>query len=764
MPVPVRSIRLQKRSTKSLNTLSGASGEIFFDEENRTLRLYTANQSGAEVLATRDWVNQSVQGFSGDYNDLINTPPNVSDINQLSDIDSLLFSGDYEDLANKPDLESLVPDITTINAIGDVNISGTPEQGQLLVWDGSIWVNQTVSGFEDTNTEYTLTGDSLAGGAQAVLTDSDTNQQTLQFLAGTGISVTLTSTNEITIANTDTNQLAVNDLTDASITNIQDGQSLVYSSGQWINGTPSGGVDLTSFTVTENTAGTASLTYDDTTGQFSYTPPDLSSVAQLDAFSVTTDAAQSGGSLSYDDNGGFTFRPANLSGLSTLTSFSVSTDAASGGGSLSYNNQNGVFTFVPADIGSGGGGGSGAYEFELTDDGGSNNDYLFTNTAYFPGGSVADPDLYLRRGETYTFSNISGAHPFQIQSTAGISGTAYNTGVTNNNTVGDVVFTVPMDAPKRLYYQCTAHANMGGNIFISDSTEVSLDTTPVLGGNLDANSNDITNVGTITATTYANAGAGAPQITSASTVTITAPDGFIVTGGATGGPFRLPSFTTTEKNAITAVNGDIIYDSTISQAQVYEGSWTSISGGGGIALTDLSVGAEGTASGDGAIAYNDGTGVFTYTPPDLSSYLTSVPAQSFSSLTGKPTTLAGYGITDAFDGVFSSLTSKPTTLAGYGITDSLSASAAPRISEVSSTINGATGSTQYYNRRSILPYSTSYKLYSKFHKRTNYQRQNYNSSTNYCTRRNTVYANSSRNKQCNTNNRMVWRQRSWRHS
>jgi hypothetical protein len=691
MPVPVRSIRLQKRSTKSLNTLSGASGEIFFDEENRTLRLYTANQSGAEVLATRDWVNQSVQGFSGDYNDLINTPPNVSDINQLSDIDSLLFSGDYEDLANKPDLESLVPDITTINAIGDVNISGTPEQGQLLVWDGSIWVNQTVSGFEDTNTEYTLTGDSLAGGAQAVLTDSDTNQQTLQFLAGTGISVTLTSTNEITIANTDTNQLAVNDLTDASITNIQDGQSLVYSSGQWINGTPSGGVDLTSFTVTENTAGTASLTYDDTTGQFSYTPPDLSSVAQLDAFSVTTDAAQSGGSLSYDDNGGFTFRPANLSGLSTLTSFSVSTDAASGGGSLSYNNQNGVFTFVPADIGSGGGGGSGAYEFELTDDGGSNNDYLFTNTAYFPGGSVADPDLYLRRGETYTFSNISGAHPFQIQSTAGISGTAYNTGVTNNNTVGDVVFTVPMDAPKRLYYQCTAHANMGGNIFISDSTEVSLDTTPVLGGNLDANSNDITNVGTITATTYANAGAGAPQITSASTVTITAPDGFIVTGGATGGPFRLPSFTTTEKNAITAVNGDIIYDSTISQAQVYEGSWTSISGGGGIALTDLSVGAEGTASGDGAIAYNDGTGVFTYTPPDLSSYLTSVPAQSFSSLTGKPTTLAGYGITDAFDGVFSSLTSKPTTLAGYGITDSLSASAAPRISEVSSTINGATG-------------------------------------------------------------------------
>lgn len=41
-----------------------------------------------------------------------------------------------------------------------------------------------------------------------------------------------------------------------------------------------------------------------------------------------------------------------------------------------------------------------------------------------------------------------------------------------------------------------------------------------------------------------------------------------------------------------------------------------------IALSDLSVGAEGTASGDGAIAYDNSTGTFTYTPPDLSGYQT----------------------------------------------------------------------------------------------------------------------------------------------
>jgi hypothetical protein len=83
----------------------------------------------------------------------------------------------------------------------------------------------------------------------------------------------------------------------------------------------------------------------------------------------------------------------------------------------------------------------------------------------------------------------------------------------------------------------------------------------------------------------------------------------------------------------------------------------------------------------------------TSTPTTVAGYgitdaLTSVPAQSFASLTGTPTTIAGYGITDAlalgtssttalagdtalFDGAYASLTSKPTTLAGYGITDAL---------------------------------------------------------------------------------------------
>jgi hypothetical protein len=60
-----------------------------------------------------------------------------------------------------------------------------------------------------------------------------------------------------------------------------------------------------------------------------------------------------------------------------------------------------------------------------------------------------------------------------------------------------------------------------------------------------------------------------------------------------------------------------------------------------INLTEISVTTN--SVGTAALSYDDTTGEFDYTPPDLSSYLTSV---AFADLTSKPTTLAGFGITD----------------------------------------------------------------------------------------------------------------------
>jgi hypothetical protein len=102
-----------------------------------------------------------------------------------------------------------------------------------------------------------------------------------------------------------------------------------------------------------------------------------------------------------------------------------------------------------------------------------------------PGNDASDdnPDLYLVRGQRYRFTNNSGgSHPFQIRSSAG--GSAYSTGVTNNGaSSGNIDFNVQHDAPARLYYQCTSHSGMVGNIYITgggqwQNTSVAASGTP----------------------------------------------------------------------------------------------------------------------------------------------------------------------------------------------------------------------------------------------------------------------------------------------
>ena len=98
------------------------------------------------------------------------------------------------------------------------------------------------------------------------------------------------------------------------------------------------------------------------------------------------------------------------------------------------------------------------------------NGYEFQGAGFPAGQSADNPDIHLKKGQTYYFRNTSSGHPFRIQSTTGTGGTAYNTGVTDNNASGPngvIVFHVPMDAPSTLYYQCTSHTNMVGNINIT---------------------------------------------------------------------------------------------------------------------------------------------------------------------------------------------------------------------------------------------------------------------------------------------------------
>ena len=124
-----------------------------------------------------------------------------------------------------------------------------------------------------------------------------------------------------------------------------------------------------------------------------------------------------------------------------------------------------------------------------------------------------------------------------------------------------------------------------------DDQYLRLDGTTQPAGAINFNSQNITNGGTFTASSFVGALTGNVQGN--------------VTGDVTGnvsgtaGAVDFPNVT----NKPTTVAGYGITDA--------------------LALSSLSVGADASASGSGGIAFNDSSGVFTYTPPDLSSYLTA---------------------------------------------------------------------------------------------------------------------------------------------
>jgi hypothetical protein len=91
------------------------------------------------------------------------------------------------------------------------------------------------------------------------------------------------------------------------------------------------------------------------------------------------------------------------------------------------------------------------------------SDYVFSGPGIVAG-NTNDPVLYLYKGLTYTFINTTGgSHPFAIRVSNG--GADYTSGVSGSQT-GTQTFTVPMDAPSTLYYQCTIHGVMGNTIYI----------------------------------------------------------------------------------------------------------------------------------------------------------------------------------------------------------------------------------------------------------------------------------------------------------
>ncbi|MFX0557493.1 hypothetical protein ACOCEA_11890 [Maribacter sp. CXY002] len=102
-------------------------------------------------------------------------------------------------------------------------------------------------------------------------------------------------------------------------------------------------------------------------------------------------------------------------------------------------------------------------------------DVTATNaTAYIFNGNgltnSSNPNLTLKRGNTYVFNVQTPGHPFLIKTDQSIgTDNTYDSGVTNNGaSTGNITIVVPNDAPNVLYYVCELHSPMTGTFNITD--------------------------------------------------------------------------------------------------------------------------------------------------------------------------------------------------------------------------------------------------------------------------------------------------------
>ena len=328
---------------------------------------------------------------------------------------------------------------TTLNFVGSgVVASGTGATKTI-----------TIAGGSSQNVFSTI----AVSGQSNVVADSTTD--TLTLAAGSNVTLTTNAgTDTVTIA-------AANDNTQLSNEQVQDIVGAMFSSNTETNITATyedgdGTIDLV---VDLSSLPAANLTGTIASGRFPTTLPAVSgaNLTSLSAGNLTGTV-----NIARIADNAVTFAKMQDVGTGVLIGRNDG-----GSGDMEALSASEVRTLLNVADGATAGITTAAANVQVTWSVGANGSSAYRFTGPGNDGSDDNPDLYLVRGQRYRFINNSGgSHPFRIQSDA--SGSAYNTGVENNGAnSGNIDFNVQHDAPTRLYYQCTSHGGMLGNIYIT---------------------------------------------------------------------------------------------------------------------------------------------------------------------------------------------------------------------------------------------------------------------------------------------------------